>query len=147
MSAVVHAELQQPSTGSVRSVENSVVSRLRSLCIQNDGPEEERREEILNRVKSLLDELNSSLADLNVGYSEFALVKGNSILCFFICSSEKQLQQLWSHYASGLMKHVLENVFSLLVNNDERVVIRELQWELEEYRWSVQRVKLLNAFG
>lgn len=142
--AVVHAELQQPSTDSAESMENNIISNLRSLCIMtNDDPLKEEKEKILSKINILF----AQLTGLDFDSSKLALVKGNSILCFFLCSSEKQIKQLWSYYMSGLMKHVLEKVFTLLVNNDEAVVIRELQWELEECHRSVQRVNELNAFG
>jgi hypothetical protein len=133
--------LQVPPSGDVKAKEISLVSLLRSMYIKtDDDPKMEEKE-------NMLAEVNKLFSVLGIDYSKLFLKAGNSILCYFICSSDKQLRELRSHYKSGLMQQVLEDVFTLLSNKDEKIVIRQLQWNFEDYCQSIQRVRLLNALG
>lgn len=139
--AAVHAELQLQSPGGADVTESKIVSQSEvRLCIECDEPQN-------LQTKKLLAEINGKLAELNVDPNKLILRKGNSILCCFVCSSEEQLQQLRYLYESGAMKRVLEDVFTVLSDDDESIAIRELRWNLEEYNDSVQRLNLLKALG
>lgn len=89
-----------------------------------------------------LAELNGMIGELGV---DLTLTKGNSISCFFICSSKEQLQQLHDRYDSGHMKRVLEKIFTLLANKDEAVVIRKLQWSSDHRHKIMERLDRLSA--
>jgi hypothetical protein len=133
--------LQESPPGDVNLTESHIVSQLRSLSIiRSDDPEKEKKEMILAKM-------NNMLAELGIDCSKLNLVVGNSIVCYFVCYSEKKMQYLWHHYQSGRMKCLLENVFSVLTNDQETVVIRQLLWNFDEHCQRMQRLNWLNAFG
>lgn len=130
----VRAELEPSSTGDVALTEDKIVSSFNSLRNTRDNLLENREESL----KELIGELGVD--------TQLVLAKGNSISCFFICSSKEQLRQLRDHYGSGLMKQVLEKIFTLLANKDKAVVVRKLQWSSDfNYVKTEQRLDILNA--
>ena len=75
------------------------------------------------------------------------LVHSESIECCFICSSVEQLMQLRRHFESGVVKNVLENIFTLLMDGDELIVINELKWNSKNYWEGVQQLSKLKLLG
>jgi hypothetical protein len=53
--------------------------------------------------------------------------------------------QLRGHFVSGVMKNVLEKIFTLLANTD--VVISHLRWDSKEYWQSMQQLMDFNPRG
>jgi hypothetical protein len=103
----VHAELKQPSSCSIEAAEDKIVSV--NIRLAADDPRYEA--------------LKKYLAEINLEPRDVLLVHSESIECCFICSSVEQLMQLRRHFESGVMKNVLENIFTLLKNDDELIVI------------------------
>jgi hypothetical protein len=102
-------------------VERKIIKACRSLRDPN-LPEEEK--------KKLRAELDQDLNQIGQSSRGVALSEG-SIKCFFVCQSVEQLKALREHYNSGLMKDVLERVFSLLAG--ESIALRDLKWTFSEY--------------
>ena len=131
----MEVNLERPST------ESDLVSKLRSLHVEKDDPEKERKEK-------LLADINSCLKELGAACDKFTVTKGNSIWCYFLCSSEQQLQQLREHFMSGLMTNVLMKIFKLLADDGDNVVMTHpLKWNPEDYIESVRRLCHLNTLG
>jgi hypothetical protein len=114
---VIHAEILQPSSGSIESVETNIVYRLKSVIMAGREP--------------ILTELKKQLSQLGVDWCRFILSTGNSIESYFLCDSMEQLKALREHYESGLMRVVLEGIFTLLA--DEDITIHELKWPTAKY--------------
>lgn len=134
--------MQESPSGDVAATEIRIVSQLRSLSIRAGDAHMEKK-----KKEKILAEMNSMLAELGIDFKRVALVIGNSIVCYLVCFSEKELQQLWRHYVSGHMKLVLESVFSILTNGEENIVIRQLRWNYDEYCRQALRLNGLNAVG
>jgi hypothetical protein len=71
----------------------------------------------------------------------------NSIGCYFICSREDDLIKLRERFESGVMKNVLEEIFTLLSSVSESVVIHCLRWDSDEYLRSIQQLRELRTIG
>lgn len=123
VTARIHADLDQPP-----SVERELVHRLRNLS--DAGVE---------TVNRLLEEAAANDS------RKLVITVRKSLWCYFICSSETQLQQLHNRYESGHMKIVFEKIFSFLVNRT--ITIRELKWTLEEFEASLRAFRRLNSPG
>jgi formyltetrahydrofolate synthetase len=126
--AATYAVLNQPASGNTASAEMKIVSRVKSLKMAKTAEEENQ---IKMELGSLQEELNNLLKELGVDDRRFTLSTGNSIESYFICDSVEQLKALRGHYESGLMKTVLERIFTLLAG--ETITIHELKWPAEEY--------------
>ncbi len=116
VAVATHAVLSQPASGNTASAETKIVSLLKSLKMAKRGEGE-------NKIEL---ELNNLLKELGVEKWRLTLSTGNSIDSYFICDSVEQLKELRGHYESGLMKTVLERIFSLLAG--ETITIHELKW-------------------
>ena len=136
VAAVVHAELKQPSSDSVENTEVKIVSQMKSLIITENDPKKEEKETCLAQLETYIKPLGAMGRKL-------VLAMGESIRCYFICTYEEELQQLRQHYESGLMKKVLEKIFTLLADNEETVFIRHLKWDFIEYSNCVQHLSNL----
>ena len=125
-----------PSPDSPESIENKIVTQLRSL-----GPPgtEHQQEEIATKINGI----NGELEKLGVTIQQLVLAPKNSIKSYIICESEEQLRQLREHYESGLMKYVLERIFSLLAG--QQVIIDHLWWRREEYQKCQQEFSELRS--
>ena len=130
MAVSVHAELKQPSSCSIEATEDKIVY---NFHLAADDPRNEA--------------LKKCLAELNLQPRDMHLVHSESIECFFICSSVEQLMQLYRHFESGVMKNVLQNIFTLLINGDELIVINQLKWISKDYREGVQQLNQLKLLG
>ena len=128
----VHAELKQPSTISLEAMEDKIVSEYK-IRLASDDPRNEA--------------LKKCLAELNLEPRDVHLVHSESIECCFICSSVEQLMQLRRHFESGVMKNVLQNIFTLLINDDELIVINQLKWNSKNYGEGVQQLNKLEPLG
>ena len=91
--------------------------------------------------------LKKYLAELNLVPRDVHLVQSESIECFFICSSVEQLMELRRHFESGVMKNVLQNIFTLLMNGDELIVINQLKSDSKNYWEGVQQLSNLKPLG
>jgi hypothetical protein len=138
---VPHATSVSQSSGDVKSAEENLVSQLKSLIhIDANDPEKTDKE-------ILLAQMESSLNKLGVDISKWNLVPKNSIGCFFICNSSEELLQLRGHFDSGLMKDVLQEIFTLLSKNGDQLVITELKLDHEEFDDCLQRLSQLSGNG
>jgi hypothetical protein len=127
-----HAELKQPSSCSIEAAEDEIVSEYKIRLTAGDPRNE--------AVKKFL-------ADLNLTPHDVLFVHSESIECCFICSSTEQLMQLRRHFESGVMKNVLQSIFSLLMNGDELIVINQLKWDSKNYWEGVQQLNKLKPLG
>ena len=130
MAVSVHAELKQPSSCSIEATEDKIVY---NFHLAADDPRNEA--------------LKKCLAELNLMPGDVHLVQSESIECCFICSSVEQLMQLHRHFESGVMKDVLQNIFTLLMNCDELIVINHLKWDSKNYWEGVQQLNPLKPIG
>lgn len=135
----VHATLQQRTSVSVETKESlhfTTTSESEVVLQYNDimRTDDPRKE----RLKLLLAEL---------GQTEIPLCTRHCIACYFIGSSREQLMQLRKQYESGDMKNVLEDIFTLLVNADEKIIISRLDWDSDKYSQSMQQLLELKAQG
>ena len=108
-----------------------------SLNITETDPKKEEKETCLAQLETYIIPLGSMDRKL-------VLVIGESIRCYFICTSDEELQQLRQHYDSGLMKNILEKIFTPLADNDETICIRHLKWDLNDYNDCVRGFSSLN---
>jgi hypothetical protein len=122
--------LKQPSSSSLEVTEDEIVSEYKIRLAANDPRNEA---------------LKMYLAELNLEH--MLLVQSKSIECRFICSSVEQLMQLHRHFESGVMKNVLQNIFTLLINGDELIVINQLKWDPKNYWEGVQQLSPLKPLG
>ena len=127
----VYAELKQPSSFSLEAVEDKIVSV--NIRLAADDPRYEA--------------LKKCLTELNIEPSDMILIHSESIECCFICSSVEQLMQLRRHFESGVMKNVLQNIFTLLINGDELIVINQPKWNSKNYGEGVQQLNKLEPLG
>ena len=111
------------------------MKQLRSL-----GPPgtEHQHEELAQKTQ----DLNKHLEKLGIKGVRFTVVQTNSIQSYFICESEEQLDELHEHYESGLMKDVLERIFSLLAGEQVNISLR---WTTDEYQKSQQQFSALRS--
>ena len=94
-------------------------------------------------IASLKTQVNKELERLGVKGYHFTLVPKKSIQSYFACESKDQLDQLHEHYQSGLMKSVLERIFSLLAG--DQVNIGQLRWTTEEHQKCQQQFSALTG--
>ena len=134
MPAVAVVNLTNPS------VESGLVTQLRSLHVDKDDPEKEKKEK-------LLVEINNNLKELGANNDTFTVRKGNSIWCYFLCTTKEQLRLLRAHYESGQMTKVLMKIFTLLAGNVDVVMTQPLKWDSLGYNRSTQRLSRLIALG
>ena len=142
VAASVHAELSPSSAGaSNESTEKKVVTQLSSLGPPGAASEEDEdlagKEEAIANLKK---QVNAELKKLGVKRHQFTLVPKKSIKSYFVCESEEQLHQLRIHYESGLLKDMLERIFSLLAGEQVNIGLR---WTAEEYRICQQQFSAL----
>jgi hypothetical protein len=123
---VVHAELDQKHC---ESIEDKIESQYEELRFAEEDPRNER-------MKKFKEEMG-----LDPNCKLAMLKKTQSIGCYFVVSCEERLMQLRGHFVSGVMKNVLEKIFTLLANTD--IVISHLRWDSKEYLQSMQQ--LLNS--
>jgi aminoglycoside N3'-acetyltransferase len=128
----VHAEMKQPSSFSIEVIEDKIVSEYK-IRLAADDPRNEP--------------LKKCLAELHLQPRDVLLVHSESIECCFLCSSTEQLMQLRRLFESGVMKNVLQNIFTLLMNGDELIVINQLKWDPKNYWEGVQKLNQLKPLG
>ena len=116
------------------STENRIVTLLQSLGPPGTLPKEDE----LSNVK---EQVRSHLQRLGIDWDQFTSRVSNSIESYFLCESEQQLSELREHYETGLMKAVLESIFSLLAG--EQMHIGQLLWTTGEYQNSQQQFSAL----
>ena len=126
----VHAELNKPSSCRTEAAERKIVYNFELAA---DDPKNEA--------------LNQYLKELNIEPCGMHLDKSRSIECCFICSSVEHLMQLRRHFESGVMKNVLQNIFTLLMNDDELIVINQLKLDSKNYWEGVQQLSKLKLLG
>ena len=118
----VHTNLSLPSSGNIGMVETRIVSRHQAIRTVGDNE---------SQGDSVVTALISYLSLLGIVRSLFSVRQSNSISSLFICESVEELRSLREHYESGLMKEVLQDIFSLLAG--EPVEISRLEWTTEQY--------------
>ena len=120
------------------------MSRFRSF---DPAGNQSEQEEVLaakkEAIASLERQVNRELKRLGVTGCHFTLVQGSSINSYFLCESELQVRLLHGHYESGLMKDVLENIFSLLAG--EKVNIYQHEWTTEKRPKCQQQFRQLSG--
>jgi hypothetical protein len=137
VAAAVGATLKRPSSSRATWSESTIERKFKSLITTDDAQ---------NRPIKV--KLKETIEQLGIDYSLFALVKADGITCYFICTSEQLLQQLHEHFAHGLMKRILEKIFTLLVNARHcEVFIDELRWDPKEFTEAMRNLRQLIALG
>lgn len=135
---LVTAKIRAILTENSETLDDKIVSEWRLMETSSDNPSGGDKEKNLTR-------LNKTLGKMGIDGWQFVLATANSIGCYFICTSEAQLQRLRQLYESSEMKRILEEIFSLLA--DETVDIDCLEWNAEEYEESVSVITHLNLPG
>lgn len=138
----VYAELQQPTSRSWPwdTEPNTAQRIIEQYQHKIDLPAEDPDNKILE----------SALSQLVPYRRQMMLVPTNSanrIRCTFICLHEQNLKTLRKHFESGVMKNVLREVFTLLVNVDKFAFYGDLEWDSEDYLRSVQQFNELRSVG
>jgi hypothetical protein len=141
----VHATLHQPSAGDVESVESIITYESRGTLGETD--EVNRLASKLEGIAINPEKLNKLKSLLRKSGFKMTFKKSNSILCYFICSSEEQIWQLRRWFKSGRLQTFLDNVFTLLVGSSEKISIDQLTWNLDDYNESLVRLSQLKALG
>jgi hypothetical protein len=95
------------------SIEDKIELQYEKLCFVDGDP--------------LKEKIKKYEAELRLGPNcELAVLrKKQSVGCYFIVSCEERLMQLHRHFVSGVMKNVLEKIFTLLAKTE--VVISHLR--------------------
>ena len=133
--AMFHAVIEEPSSGSVEKTEDSIVSRKNSVSsTDKNNPQEESKKKLRAKLSETIKKLKSK---------NFILRKRNSILCCFICTSEDELHLLKQHYDDGVLRSVLEQIFTILAKDEKSIRIRHLHWDPNEYSNCLQRLRRL----
>ena len=127
--ADVLANLSLPSFGNVDTVETKIVYRLRAMGVVDDELQDDSVVSIWTRL----------LNRLCIKHRSLFVLKINSISSLFICESVEELRLLREHYKSGLIKEVLQELFTVLA--DEPVEISRLEWTEDQY------VSCVHQFG
>jgi hypothetical protein len=125
--------LDQQSLQRCASIEDKIESQYAEIRLVDGDP--------------LKEQIKKYEAELGLGPNcKLALLrKEHSVGCYFIVSCEERLMQLHRHFVSGVMKNVLEKIFTLLANTD--VVISHLRWDSKEYWQSMQLLMDCKARG
>ena len=132
IAVAVHSELEQSRSASVRYAEDTILAQFRSILDQIRSvadPEHNQR---------LLNEMNGELNRIQTRIGQIFLRKGGSIVSYFICTLQEQLQQMRGHFNCGLMKYVLESVYILLYGEVEKICICRIHWNQTDYQDSLQ---------
>ena len=140
----IHVELRSSSADSNKSTENRLMIQLRSLGPPGtDNPAEEVISRKSEEILSLERQVNQELMRLGITTHQFTFVLKHSIISHFMSKSDEQLHQLREHYETGLMKAVLERIFSLLAGR--QVDIGQLRWTTEEYQKCQQQFSAITS--
>jgi hypothetical protein len=127
---IVHAELDQKHC---QSIEHKIESHYEELRFAEGDPRNER-------IKKFKEEMG-----LDPSCELAMLRKTGSIGCYFIVCSDERLMQLRGRFVSGVMKNVLQKIFTLLASTD--IVISHLRWDSEEYLQNMQQLMNRKAPG
>jgi hypothetical protein len=119
----VDAELEELSVGDVEQVETQIVEQFMTLLEQSPA---ERREELKDKVVNKVQELGPDVELIGVR-------KQNSIGSYFVCKTLTALQRLYQMHLSGRLQTFLEELFTLLLDNGQRIRIKNLVWSLADY--------------
>jgi hypothetical protein len=94
--------------------------------------------------------LENALSHLVLSGRLMILISTNSssnIICYFVCLHKQGLKRLRECFESGVMKDVLEEVFTQLADINEPIVIRSLKWSSFEHLRSIQQLGELRELG
>jgi hypothetical protein len=136
--------LNQPSSGDIGLLEDNITANSGRTAGDTDRLNNLVRE--LQGIANDPEEMNM-LNNLLPPGLKFTCKKSNSILCYFICSSEEQIWQLRCWNKSGRLQTFLESVFTLLAGSSEKISIDQLTWNLDDYNGSLIRLSQLKALG
>jgi hypothetical protein len=117
------AELDESSVGDGGQAETQIVEQFMTLLEQSPA---EHREEL--RVK-----VNNKVQELGPDVEVKRVRKRNSIGSYFVCKTLAALQRLYQIYLSGHLQTFLEELFTLLLNNGQRIRIKNLVWSRADY--------------
>jgi hypothetical protein len=131
----VDAELEGLSVGDVEQVETNIVEQFMTLLEQSPA---ERREELKDKVVNKVQELGPDVELISVR-------KQNSIGSYFICQTLTALQHLYQMYLSGRLQTFLEELFTLLLNNDQIIRTKNFVWSSSDYDNLVQYFSTLKG--
>ena len=107
-------------------LESRITSTLQDLQTSVEGDSVK-----MAKFKKLLEEQLKKLAINDVG--QMNLEKRHSVDATIMSKSLRHLKQLRAHYESGLMKTVLENIYTLLADNNQAVNVRNISWDIMNY--------------
>jgi hypothetical protein len=127
----VDAELEESSVGDVEQVETDIVQQSMILTIRitaEDGVQLGARE---RQVRSKLQQFVQE--ELGPDVELIGARKQNSIGSYFVCKTLTALQRLYQMYLSGRLQTFLEELFTLLLDNGQRIRIKNLVWSRADY--------------
>jgi hypothetical protein len=135
VAVAVDAELEESSVGDVEQVETQIVEQFMTLLEESPA---ERREELKDKVVNKVQELGPDVELIGVR-------KQNSIGSYFICKTLTALQRLYQMYLSGRLHTFLEELFALLLDNGQRIGIKNLEWSPADFDNCVQYFSTLEG--
>jgi DNA-binding transcriptional ArsR family regulator len=133
----VDAELQRPTSHKIGNTVQRIVEKYQNsvdLFVEN----------------SISKGLENALSQLVLSGHLMILVSTSSssyIRCYFICLRRQGLKRLREHFESGVMENLLNEVFTLLADINEPIVIHRLRWSSKEYLRSMQQLIELRNLG
>ena len=127
------ADLSLPSSGNIDAAEDRIVSCLRAkeMGTIDDELQDDSVMTTWMRISKRL----------GLNRLRILALKRNSISSLFICESVEELRLLREHYDSWLIKKVLQELFTVLV--DEPVEISRLEWTEDQYDSCVHHFGML----
>lgn len=127
-SAVVvelRAVVEQPVDKPVDQLEDKIIETFSTLWSRAAGNRE--------RQNHLLSQLKNKLSELGISCSQMTIQRGTSLRIFIVCTSIEELEKVYKEYTSGVLKDILEAMFTLLCDVDLQVRISILEWKYEQH--------------
>jgi hypothetical protein len=132
----VHSEQEEEAAGGgVEQVETDIVEQFMTLLEESPA---ERREELKDKVVNKVQELGPDVELISIR-------KQSSIGSYFVCKTLAALQRLYQMYLSGQFQTFLEELFTLLLKNSQRIRIKNLVWSQTDYDNCVQYLSTLEG--
>lgn len=130
---VLVADLHADLSGDGGAVETKIVSRLRAIEMGTIDDE--------SQDSSVMATWMSISERLGFNRLQIFARRTNSISLMIICDSAEELRLLRDHFDSGLVKEVLQELFTVLA--DQPVEISHLEWTKDQYDSCVHHFGML----
>ena len=116
----LESDLDETSVEDVVATETRIVSRHRSLKSKEK--------------KRLTKRLNKAAHPFELRVKLVVLERHNSIAAYFICSMLEGLHRLRCLWRSGLLKNIMESIFTLLTRQTSPIIIKRFVWSNDNYQ-------------